>query len=141
MAFLIPVSLSFNRLYLSYTKVSVKIRKWGEQKLNLIIDPKASGLSKVLKDYQAPVSILTKSDLILRDLDLLKQFKKIDVNFTINTLDEKWKKLTEPNSSSIKERFKAIEKLVNSGIKVSIMMGPYWPVFTKPEALFKEFKR
>lgn len=59
---------------------------------------------QVLMNYYNPVSILTKSDLVLRDIDLLKKFKNIDINFTIATLDEKWKKFTEPNSSTIKQR-------------------------------------
>ena len=96
---------------------------------------------KVLVNYKNSVSILTKSDLILRDIDLLKQFKNVDVNFTITTLDDKWKSLTEPYSPTTKQRLDAIKKLVSEGIKVFVMMGPYWPIFTDPEALFKEFKK
>lgn len=95
---------------------------------------------EVLKNYPVNVSVLTKSDLILRDRDLLKQFKNLDVNFTIATLDEKWKKLTEPSSSTIKERLEAAKKLTKEGINAFAMMGPYWPIFTDPEALFKEYK-
>lgn len=96
---------------------------------------------KILLNYKNHVSILTKSDLVLRDIDLLKRFKEIDVNFTVNTLDEKWERLIEPNSSPVKQRLRAIKELTNQGIIVWAMMGPYWPVFTDPEALFKEFKR
>jgi len=96
---------------------------------------------QVLIDYRNPVSILTKSDLVLRDIDLLKKFKDVDVDFTITTLNEKWKKFTEPNSPTIKQRLEAMEKLTKEGITVLAMMGPYWPVFTNPESLFKEFKR
>ncbi|PIP18410.1 MAG: radical SAM protein, partial [Parcubacteria group bacterium CG23_combo_of_CG06-09_8_20_14_all_35_6] len=95
---------------------------------------------EVLKDYDNPVSILTKSSLIFRDLDLLKRFKRIDVNFTIATLDESWKKLTEPYSSTIEQRLGAAKKLGQERIPVFAMMGPYWPFFTNPEKLFKEFK-
>ena len=95
---------------------------------------------EVLKDYNNPVSILTKSSLVFRDLDLLKRFKRIDVNFTIATLDESWKKLTEPYSSSIKQRLETAKKLNQKGISVFAMMGPYWPFFTDPKKLFKEFK-
>jgi DNA repair photolyase len=98
------------------------------------------GILQVLMDYRNPVSILTKSDLVLRDIDLLKKFKDADVDFTVTTLDEKWKKFTEPNSSTIEERLKAMEQLTKERITVLAMMGPYWPVFTEPEALFKEFK-
>ena len=96
---------------------------------------------QVLLDHKNPVSILTKSDLVLRDIDLLKELKNVDVNFTVTTLDEKWKELVEPNSPTVRQRFEAMGKLVNKGIRVFAMMGPYWPIFTNPEALFKEFKR
>jgi DNA repair photolyase len=96
---------------------------------------------EILLKYQNPVEILTKSNLILRDIDLLKKFKDIRVNFTINTLDEKWKRLVEPYSSSIKERLEAAKKLSEQGIKTVAMMGRYWPFFTDPEKLFKEFKK
>lgn len=95
----------------------------------------------LLKDYQAPVSILTKSDLVPRDISLLKKFKKIDVNFTVNTLDKKWKRLVEPFSPTVSQRFRAMKKLAEAGITVLAMMGPYWPIFTDPEALFNEFKK
>ncbi|MFH1648266.1 MAG: radical SAM protein [Patescibacteria group bacterium] len=97
-------------------------------------------LLEILLPYNAPVSILTKSDLVLRDLDLLKKFKSIEVNFTINTLDEKWKKYTEPNSSSVEERLQAAKKLSEENIPVYAMVGPYWPEFTNPDELFKRFK-
>jgi DNA repair photolyase len=96
---------------------------------------------QVLTNYKNPISILTKSDLVFRDVDLLKKIKNLDINFTVNTLDEKWKKIIEPNSSTIKERLDIIEKLTKEGINVLAMVGPYWPFFTDPEALFKEFKR
>lgn len=96
---------------------------------------------KVLLSYQPSVSILTKSDLILRDLKLLKQFKDLDISFTINTLDEKWREIAEPNSSAIAKRLLAIKRLVGQGINCKVMMGPYWPVFTDPQSLFKKFKQ
>ncbi len=96
---------------------------------------------KVSLNHKNPVSILTKSDMVLRDIDLLKQLEKVDVNFTVTTLDEKWKELTEPNSPTIRQRIQAMKKLVSEGITVFAMMGPYWPIFTDAEALFREFKK
>ncbi|HPU44185.1 MAG TPA: radical SAM protein [Dictyoglomaceae bacterium] len=96
---------------------------------------------EVLSEYPYPVSILTKSDLVLRDLDIIKKFENVDINFTINTIDEDWKKLVEPNSPSVERRLKAIEKLRGENIKVYVMMGPYWPFFTDAEKLIQEFKR
>lgn len=96
---------------------------------------------KVLVNYKNPVSILTKSSLVLKDIDLLKKLNKVDVNFTITTLDEKWKRYTEPYSSSIKQRLEAMKKLNEQGIPVFAMVGPYWPFFTDAGLLFKELKR
>lgn len=95
---------------------------------------------EVLVKYNNPISILTKSDLVLRDIDLLKKIKNIDINFTVNTFDEKWKKYIEPNSSSIQERLDAIVQLTRENIPVFVMMGPYWPDFTEPEKMLKKFK-
>lgn len=96
---------------------------------------------EVLAGYKNPVSVLTKSTLVWRDLDLLKKMKKVDVNFTIATLNENWKKVTEPHSPSAKQRLETARKLTQEGITVYAMMGPYWPRFTNPEVLFKEFKK
>ena len=101
----------------------------------------ARSILQVLVDYKNPVSILTKSNLVLRDIDLLKKFKNVDVNFTITTLDERWKKLVEPNSPTVRQRLEAMKELVSEGISVFAMMGPYWPIFTNTETLFKEFKK
>ncbi len=95
---------------------------------------------EILSEYPYPVSILTKSDLVLRDIDILKRFKNVDVNFTLNTLDEDWKNLVEPNSPPIENRILAISKLKEENIKVYAMMGPFWPFFSDAEELIKTFK-
>lgn len=95
---------------------------------------------EVLRTVPNPISLLTKSDLVLDDLELLKQLRDVDVNFTINTFDEEWKKRVEPGSPSIRQRLAAAQKLAQAGIKVAVLMGPYWPVFTQPEKMYPEFK-
>ena len=96
---------------------------------------------EVLAGYDNPVVIMTKSALVLRDLDLLRKLKRPEVCFTVATLNEKWKKLTEPYSSTVKQRLDVAKKLVSCGIRVEAMMGPFWPFFTDAEALFREFKK
>lgn len=96
---------------------------------------------ELLVSYRAPVSILTKSNLILRDLDLLKKHPDIEVSFTINTLDDRWKTHVEPDSPSTKARLTAVKKLLRNGVAVEIMLGPFWPYFTDVEKLFAEFNR
>jgi len=82
---------------------------------------------KELLEKQFPVNIQTKSKLVLRDLDLLTEFKEIEVGFTITTSDEKIAKLFEPGASSVLERLKALEKLRTSGIKTFAFIGPLLP--------------
>jgi len=98
-------------------------------------------LLEILLEKQFNVSILTKSDLVLRDIDLLKQFKEASVGFTINTLDEKFKKRIEPNSSSVKERLNALKELSKNKIETYIGLGPMFPFFTDLPAIFKEIKK
>jgi DNA repair photolyase len=95
---------------------------------------------KVLINYDNPVSIMTKSALVLRDIDLIKQLKKKDVNFTFTTLDEKWRKFVEPYSSTTEEKLEAMKKIKREGIQVNVMIGPYWPEFTDIEKMMKQFK-
>jgi len=96
---------------------------------------------KVFLDYPAKISILTKSNLVLRDLALLKRFKELDVDISLATLNEKWVRLIEPFSSTVKERLECLKILSQEGIITYVLMGPYWPIFTEPETLFKEFKK
>lgn len=96
---------------------------------------------KVLISFDNPVSIMTKSDLVLRDIDLIKQLKKKNVNFTISTLDENWRKVIEPFSSTTDEKLDAMRKLVKEEVDVNAMIGPYWPIFTNIEKIMKEFKK
>jgi DNA repair photolyase len=57
-----------------------------------------------------PITIQTKSTLVLRDIELLKQANDVEVGFTITTGDESIRRLFEPNAPSIKERIKALER-------------------------------
>jgi len=88
---------------------------------------------EVLSTYQFPVSILTKSSLVLRDLDLIKKFKEIEVGITITTDDDKIREIFEPNAPSIETRIHALKELYESGIKTYAFIGPLLPL--NPEAL------
>lgn len=83
-------------------------------------------LEQLLKK-QFPVNIQTKSTLVLRDLDLLKQFEEIEVGFTIATADEKVTKLFEPMASPVQERIKALNIIHSQGIRTFAFIGPLLP--------------
>lgn len=92
---------------------------------------------KVLQKDNWPVTIQTKSPLVLRDLELLKRFPEIEVGFTITTGDEKIKRIFEPGTSPIEERIKALDKLHREGIKTFVMIAPLLP---KAETLVSKLK-
>lgn len=72
------------------------------------------------------VSILTKSPLVLRDLDLFKKLN-CEVGLTITTLDENFSKVFEPRSPSPEERLEILSYFKVSGIKTYIFFGPLLP--------------
>ena len=74
-----------------------------------------------------PVNVQTKSTLVLRDLDLFRQFLTIDVGFTIATNDENVAKLFEPQASPVEERIKALKILHDAGIRTFAFIGPLLP--------------
>ena len=83
-------------------------------------------LEQLLK-YDFPVCIQTKSDLIIRDIDLISKFKHAEVMFSIATLNDTERKLLEPFSSTIDERLNAMRKCNDSGIKTTVFFGPIYP--------------
>lgn len=88
---------------------------------------------KLMIKYRTPVIITTQSDLILRDLDLLKQLAEItyvNVSFVITTLDESIRQFLEPNSCKTIDRLRALEQLQNQGITTGIYLTPIIPYVT-----------
>lgn len=73
--------------------------------------------------------IVTKSNLILDDLELLKKFKNLTVAFSINTLDEDFKNDMD-KAPSISDRLNALQVLHANGIKTVLFMSPIFPVIT-----------
>ncbi len=74
-----------------------------------------------------PVSIITKNALVVRDIDLLTKFSMPEVGLTITTLDDSQRRVMEPGSSPIDERFDALRKCADAGIKTYAFLGPYYP--------------
>lgn len=79
---------------------------------------------------QPNLGILTKSDLVLRDIDLLKQFKNCEVGFSISALDDNLRREIEPLTSSAPNKIKALEKLKEEGINTYVFIGPIVPFLT-----------
>ncbi|RLE53839.1 MAG: radical SAM protein [Candidatus Methanomethylicota archaeon] len=81
------------------------------------------------KDY--PLIILTKSDLVIRDLDLIKKFSDADVGLTVITLDENVRRAFEPKAPSIYRRIAAMQKLKEAKICTYAFLGPLIPIISE----------
>ena len=75
------------------------------------------------------IHIATKSDLILRDIDILQRIKNLRVSISINTLDEKFKDDMD-KAVSIERRLYALKKLHIENIKTVLFMSPIFPLIT-----------
>ncbi|MGV6800977.1 MAG: PA0069 family radical SAM protein [bacterium] len=85
---------------------------------------------RILSDFNHPVSILTKSNLILRDVDLLTALAEKNLTrcmISITTQDRQLARTMEPRATTPAKRFEALRKLVDAGIPTGIMTGPMIP--------------
>lgn len=93
---------------------------------------------EVVERFSHPVSIITKSALILRDLDILGRLAEkrlVSVAISINTVTEETRRLLEPRTASIPRRLQVIEELSKAGIYVHAMLGPLIPGLTDHEIM------
>ena len=94
------------------------------------------GALKLISKYGFGISIDTKSDLILRDIDLLKEINSknnVIIKFTITTPNDELSKIIEPNVCISSKRLQAIKILSDNGIFTGIMMNPMLPFITDKE--------
>ena len=84
---------------------------------------------EIIKHHKFPVHILTKSELVLRDIDLLITIGELytAVSFTITTSYDELAKKIEPGASLPSARFQAMRKLADSGILTGVTMMPILP--------------
>ncbi|MCP4178314.1 MAG: radical SAM protein [bacterium] len=89
---------------------------------------------KLINDIKYPATLLTKSTLIKRDIDILKEMKdyaNIHIHFTLTTLDENISSIFEPNAPSVTERLEVIKLLKSYGIGIGISAMPFLPYITE----------
>jgi len=82
---------------------------------------------KRLLHHDFPVSVMTKSSLILRDIDLLTRFTSCEVGMTVITDDDGLRSFLEPKASPIDERLDALRRLADRGIVTYAFVGPIIP--------------
>lgn len=87
----------------------------------------------LLLKHDFPIDILTKSDLIARDVETIKKFGYVKVGVTITSMNDDILPLWEPNAPHPAKRLKAIKKFVRKGIHTYIFFGPIFPLMDENE--------
>lgn len=91
---------------------------------------------QILSDHNHPVSLLTKSALIQRDLDLIAPMAEKQlcrVGLSITTLDPKLARRMEPRASTPRKRYETVRALSDAGVPVTVMAAPIIPTLNEPE--------
>ena len=83
--------------------------------------------------------ITTKSDLVLRDLDLIRKFNDPLVSWSINTLDEDFKDDMD-DAPPIKNRIRAMKRFHKEGIRTTCFISPIFPAITNPIEIIEEVR-
>ncbi len=93
-------------------------------------------LLQVFLKYKHPVSIISKNNLIIRDLDILEEMARLDlvhVAITLNSLNESLRQKLEPRTVTGKSRIQLIHRLTSVGIPVRLMYAPVIPGLNSEE--------
>lgn len=91
---------------------------------------------KVLRDFRHPVSIVTKSNRVLRDIDILSEMAEQNlarVAISVTTLDRKIARSMEPRAPTPERRIEALRELSGAGIPTAVMAAPMIPALTDHE--------
>ena len=82
---------------------------------------------EVLLRAKWPVSVLSRSPLMLRDLDLFRQFDEIEVGMSVPTLDDRARALLEPWAPPIEARLRCLRQLADAGLTTFVSFAPAYP--------------
>ncbi len=96
-------------------------------------------LLEQMQGSRCKISIATKSDLVLRDLDLIKTFPNARVSWSINTLDEDFRKEMD-EAVSIERRLAAMKAFHDAGVRTTCFISPIFPGITDVPAIIRRAK-
>jgi DNA repair photolyase len=99
--------------------------QWVEGRYQLM-----QGIWEAMRDAENPCSVLTKSPLLLRDLDLMTQINErteFSAALSVPTLDEKAWRATEPHTPHPRARLEAVAELTRAGIRTGVLIAPLMP--------------
>jgi DNA repair photolyase len=88
------------------------------------------GIWEAMRDAANPCSVLTKSPLLLRDLDLMQEIAEVadfSANLSIPTIDEKAWRASEPHTPNPRARLEAVAELNRAGIPTGVLIAPLMP--------------
>lgn len=100
------------------------------------IHKRTRSLLEQLQGSGARLSIATKSDLVLRDIDLIRTFPNARVSWSINTLDEEFRSEMD-NAVSIERRLSAMKAFHDAGIRTTCFISPIFPSITDVPAIIE----
>jgi DNA repair photolyase len=92
---------------------------------------------EVLLPYQPAISILTKSDLVLRDADLLRQFERCKVGVSLMTVDDEMARRFEPRAAAPSRRIAALRGLHEAGVYTYAFLSPFLPLLSDFDAILE----
>ena len=93
---------------------------------------------RLLLDMGFRLHILTKSRLVLRDLDILAG-RNVCLGVTITTPDESWARIWEPGAASVSERIDVLRQAKACGLETAVMFGPLLPQISDTDEALEEF--
>ena len=107
----------------------------------LPLEQKYQNTRKILEKLvgtEASITILTKSKLVTRDIDLFKKFKNIKVGISISTLDDIFAKKIEKGASKPSNRIEALKTIFEAGIQTYTFVSPFFPEITDFQAIINK---
>jgi len=96
------------------------------------------GCLRLLRSSATEASVLTKSALVLRDLDILEGWAGVEVGLSVATVDEGISAVLEPGAPAPRERMAALERLSSSGVRTYLMAAPIMPGLSDDRGLLGE---
>jgi DNA repair photolyase len=91
------------------------------------------GILEAMRDYDTPAGIITRSPLVVRDIDVLSQLARgpgVSVSISIATLDETLAREIEPTVAPPRQRLRTVRMLADAGIDVNVALAPILPLIT-----------
>jgi DNA repair photolyase len=94
------------------------------------------GVLRALADFENPLSILTKSTMIVRDLDLFRELGEVaplTVSMSVGTLDESVRRVVEPGTPPGRKRLEILSRFAEAGIRTGVLVAPILPGLSDDE--------